>query len=152
MQIVENYPVTIFRNDTEKGVFYSVGLSKKDINGNYVNGYKNVRFKKGVEVANKTKIYIKKAFLDFYQKEDRTIDYIFITDFVTLEEVQQQAREAVSPYSKEDYELRDKILEEKVMNGIITESEAEYEKAKQAWHRDEISRNEFDEITDDLPF
>ena len=71
MQIVENYPVTIFRNDTEKGVFYSVGLSKKDVNGNYVNGYKNVRFKKGVEVANKTKIYIKKAFLDFYQKENR---------------------------------------------------------------------------------
>ena len=102
MQIVENYPVTIFRNDTEKGVFYSVGLSKKDINGNYVNGYKNVRFKKGVEVANKTKIYIKKAFLDFYQKENRTIDYIFITDFVTLEEAQQQARKEVVPYKEHE--------------------------------------------------
>lgn len=100
MNITNERAVTIFRNDTEKGVFYSVGLSKKDINGNYINGYKNVRFKKGVDVDNQTKIYIKKAFLDFYKKDNRTIDYIFITDFVTLEETQQQAREEIDPYKE----------------------------------------------------
>lgn len=85
MNITNDYPVTIFRNDTQYGTFYKVGISKKDINGNYINGYKDCRFKKDVQLEDKTKIYIKKAWLDFYVKDKKTIDYIFISEFETLE-------------------------------------------------------------------
>ena len=98
MNITNTYPVTIFRNDTQYGTFYKVGLSKKDVNGNYINGYKDVRFKKEVELADKTKIYIKKAWLDFYVKEKRTIDYIFISEFETLDNKIEESK--VDPYEQ----------------------------------------------------
>ena len=104
MNITNNYAVTIFRNDNEYGTFYKVGLSKKDKEGNYINGYKDVRFKKGVELADKTKIYIKKAWLDFYIKDKRTIDYIFISEFETLESKIEESKEVleskVDPYEQ----------------------------------------------------
>lgn len=81
MNISNEYAVTIFRNDSQYGAFYKVGISKKDVNGNYINGYKDCRFKKDVQLENKTKIYIKKAWLDFYVKDKKTIDYIFISEF-----------------------------------------------------------------------
>lgn len=87
MNISNDYAVTIYRNDTQYGTFYKVGISKKDINGKYINGYKDCRFKKEVQLEDKTKIYIKKAWLDFYIKNKRTIDYIFISEFETLENV-----------------------------------------------------------------
>ena len=58
MNIVTDRQYMIFRKDNEFGTFYKVGLSKKDMNGNYINGYKDVRFKKGVNLENKTIIYI----------------------------------------------------------------------------------------------
>ena len=85
MNIVTDRQYMIFRKDNEFGTFYKVGLSKKDMNGNYINGYKDVRFKKGVNIENKTIIYIKKAWLDFYLKDGKTRDYIFISEFETLE-------------------------------------------------------------------
>ena len=85
MNIVTDRQYMIFRKDNEFGTFYKVGLSKKDMNGNYINGYKDVRFKKGVNLENKTIIYIKKAWLDFYLKDGKTRDYIFISEFETLE-------------------------------------------------------------------
>ena len=104
MNITNNYAVTIFKNDTQYGTFYKVGLSKKDKDGNYVNGYKDVRFKKGVELADKTKIYIKKSWLDFYVKDKRTIDYIFISEFETLESKIEESKEVleskVDPYEQ----------------------------------------------------
>lgn len=93
MNIENKYPVTIFRNDNQYGTFYKVGLSKKDMNGNYVNGYKDVRFKKGVEIENKTKIYIKSAWLDFYVKDKRTIDYIFINEYETVSEAIEESKQ-----------------------------------------------------------
>lgn len=86
MNISNEYAVTIFKNVNDYGTFYKVGLSKKDVNGNYINGYKDIRFKKGVELADKTKIYIKKAWLDFYQKDKKTIDYIFCSEFEEVAE------------------------------------------------------------------
>lgn len=93
MNITNDYPVTIFRNDTQYGPFYKVGISKKDINGNYINGYKDCRFKKEVQLENKTKIYIKKAWLDFYVKDKKTIDYIFISEFETVEDTKAAAKQ-----------------------------------------------------------
>lgn len=81
MNVSNDYAVTIFKNENTYGTFYKVGLSKKDVNGNYINGYKDCRFKKDIQLENKTKIYIKKAWIDFYVKDKKTIDYIFISEF-----------------------------------------------------------------------
>lgn len=98
MNIEHEYPVTIFKNEYQGKVFYKIGLSKKDKNNNYVNGYMLVQFKNGIELENKTKIYIKKSWLSFYlNKDGNTVPYIFISEFETLQETQQKAKE--DPYA-----------------------------------------------------
>lgn len=87
MLVLDNYTKMIFRKDNEFGTFYQISLSKKDRNGQYINGYMNVRFKKGVNVPNKTKIVIKNAFIDFYlDKNNKTVPYIMILDYELVEE------------------------------------------------------------------
>ena len=75
----------IFRRDNDYGSFYSIGLSKKNEDGSYENGYLDVRFKKSIELENKTKININESQLSFYKKNngeyDTTVPYIFINDF-----------------------------------------------------------------------
>lgn len=85
MNITNDYPVTIYRNEKDNKIFYSAGLAKKDNEGKYITGYKDVRFRVGQGVSNKTKIKIKKAWLDFYVKDNKTKDYIFISDFEKVE-------------------------------------------------------------------
>lgn len=88
MHIKENEELMIFKND--KG-YYSIGLSRKDRNGNYFYGYFPCQFKKDVSVENKTRIKIKNAFMSFYLKEKETIAYIVITDFEIVEKRQNYA-------------------------------------------------------------
>ena len=87
MNINHEYAVMVFRRDNEFGTFYKIGLTKKNKDGKYINGYKDIRFKKGVNIPDRTKIYIKKAWLDFYVKDNRTYDYIFCSEFETLDNV-----------------------------------------------------------------
>lgn len=86
MQIISDKEEMIFRKDYNDRPSYSLGLSKKDKDGNYVNGYMNVNFKKGVDLQNKTKIKIKEAWLGFNAKDGKTYPYIFINDFNVVEE------------------------------------------------------------------
>ena len=100
MNISNKYPVMIFKSEYQGNKFYKVGLSKKDVDGNYINGYMPVRFKKGVELEDKTKIYIKNAWLDFYIKDKTTMPYIFISEFEKLEDTIENAKqkEELDPY------------------------------------------------------
>lgn len=93
MNIQNKYPVTIFKRENNYGTFYSVGLSKKNMEGNYVNGYMDCKFKKEVVLDNKTKINMKNAWLDFYVKDKKTIPYIFISDFDLVDTKQEQPKE-----------------------------------------------------------
>lgn len=93
MNIENKYPVMIFRNEFEGRALYNVGLSKKDQEGNYINGSIPCKFKKDVEVENKSKIYIKKAWLDFYRKDKQTIPFIFISEFEYVGDVIQESKE-----------------------------------------------------------
>ena len=91
MQVIDNYAKMIFRNDNEYGTFYKIGLSRKDRNNEYINGYMNVKFKKGVSLENRTKIYINKAFIDFYlDKNNNTVTYLMITEFSLAEEQKKE--------------------------------------------------------------
>lgn len=96
MNITSQYAVTIFRNDYNDKAYYRIGLSNKKQDGTYENGYMTARFKKGVELNNQTKIYLKSAWLSFYKdKENKTVPYIFINDFNLVEEEIAEAKKEV---------------------------------------------------------
>lgn len=79
--------VIVFAKEHNDMTFYSIGLSKKKMDGTYLNGYINASFRKGVVVPNKTKIEIKKAWLDFYvNRENHTVPQIFISEFDFMED------------------------------------------------------------------
>ena len=116
MNLEHTYPVMIFRRDTDTRTFYSLGLSKKKQDGSYENGYIDCQFKKGIELENKTKIYIKDAWLSFYKNKDNlTMPYIFINNFETIEETIEESKE-VDPFSiyteyGESIEIKDDFLD-----------------------------------------
>ena len=68
-----------------KFMTYSVGVNSKNQDGNWVNGYINCRFKKGVSVANKSKIKIKSSFFVAAKSGGKTYTHLMITDFDVLE-------------------------------------------------------------------
>ena len=83
-------PVKVFRKDKEYagGTFatYSVGVSSKDKDGNWVNGYLDVQFKKGVELGNKAEIKVINSFPTVREYNGKKYVSWFILDF---EEVSQ---------------------------------------------------------------
>lgn len=94
MNFVEGKKCNVFVNVVNGNVFYVIGLSKKDMNGNYINGTINCKFKKGTEPTEKCKIVIKNAWLDFYIKEverngkkaKETVPFIFINEYTNENE------------------------------------------------------------------
>ena len=86
MDIVSDKQEIIFRKDYNGKPSYTLGLSKKDKDGQFIHGYIKVNFRKGVELENKTKIKVKDGWLDFYKDEDKTIPTIFINEYDVIEE------------------------------------------------------------------
>lgn len=88
MNISSDKPYTIFRKEYKNTVFYKVGLSRKKQDGMFENGYVDIRFKGNPSIPNKTKIYIKDAFLSFYLTKDKhTIPYIQVMEWENVSEV-----------------------------------------------------------------
>lgn len=81
MNIETQNKVRIYRFDGQYGASYSVSLSKKKQDGTYENGFMPCKFKKDVELENKTDIYIKNAWLSFNLKDKKTYPFIFINEF-----------------------------------------------------------------------
>ena len=86
MNIITEQSYTVFRNDYNQYTFYKLGISKRDATGKWINGYIRCKFKKDVVVENKTRIYLKKAWLSFDLKEKETIPFIFVSEFETVNE------------------------------------------------------------------
>ena len=85
----------IFRREYNGKVYYSTGISKKDMNTNtYTSEYMPVSFKKGVDIPNKTDIIIKNSFLTFdkYKKEGEekptVIWKLFVMDYELKNELE----------------------------------------------------------------
>ena len=99
MNIENKYPVTVYRNENK----YTVGIAVKKKDGTYDNAYFPIRFNQGVKVENKTKIYIKNAWLSFYKWEYEgkkgTTFFIKCSQFETVDEV---IKENFEPINKED--------------------------------------------------
>ena len=71
----------IYRKEYNGRVFFETQLSKKDKDGEWMNGYIGIQFKKGVDVPDKTDIEITKAWIDFYVKDKKTVPFIFCLEF-----------------------------------------------------------------------
>jgi glutaredoxin len=93
MNLSNEFPVTIFRNEYEGKVYYKMGLSKKKEDGTYENGSIACRFKKDVSIEDKTKIYIKSAWLTFYKKDKETVPYIFVNGYETVGQAIENSKE-----------------------------------------------------------
>ena len=94
MNIVNENPVMIFKKDGQYGAMYSIGLSKKKEDGTYENGYIPCKFRKEVNIEDRTNIYIKNGWLTFYKdKNKKTNVYIFINEFTTVEDTINKSKE-----------------------------------------------------------
>ena len=104
---IEQCEVMVFRYDGQYGANYSIGLSKKDKEGNYENGYMPCKFKKGVDIPNKTKIKITNAWLTFNQKDKKTYPYILISDYELTDEAKEEHKQVVDSVKFDDIEVDD---------------------------------------------
>lgn len=83
----QDHPYMVFRKDYNGTPVYSIGISKKNRDGSYTNGYLVAQFRNKVELDNQTKIMIENAWLTFYlNKQGKTVPYIFINEFREIEE------------------------------------------------------------------
>lgn len=81
MTITSDKPEMIFRDDKGQYPRYSIGVSSKGPDGEWIRGYVPCKFKKGVELENMTKIKIKNAFYTVSKGEKYNFVSIMITDF-----------------------------------------------------------------------
>ena len=108
ISINSKYPEMIFRRDVNGYASYSIGLSNKRTDGTFENGYMKCRFKKGIDVKDRTKIIIKDGFVSFYNKNKETIPVLFITDFEEDKKVEEKKTEKVE---EDPYEAMGKEIE-----------------------------------------
>jgi len=95
--------VMVFAKEYQERTFYSIGLSKKGMDGNYINGYINASFRKGVVIPNQTKIEITKGWLDFYINKDKhTVPQIFVMEFETESQEAPEPQEEVQGFQQLD--------------------------------------------------
>ena len=92
MQVTHEYPLKVFKSKDKDT--YSVGLSHKNKDGEWVNGYLEVKFRKDTEIDLDKKIYLKDGWLDFYiadtGKYTYSRVYLFINKFEYVEDVIKQ--------------------------------------------------------------
>ena len=98
--ITEQTTVTVYVNErqTQNGSFktYSIGVSSKDKDGNWVIGFLPCNFRKGTDIANKSKITISNSFPTVRKYTDktgteRTEIGIFVLDYEVVEGGNQPA-------------------------------------------------------------
>ena len=79
----------VFRHDRNDKTVYTVGLVKKNMDGEYERAYILTKFRNGVELDNRTLIKLKDAWLDFYKVDNKTNIALFVNDFELVENAQK---------------------------------------------------------------
>ena len=90
MHIDENRTRMIFKYVNGDITTYKIGLSKKNQDGSYTNGYMNCRFPKDAVLEDKTQIKLIDAWVDFYVKDKITHPYLFINKYEIVESSKKQ--------------------------------------------------------------
>lgn len=93
--MTDGKPVKVIRKDgTSKSgnayTLYSIMYSYKQ-NDEWKNVFLDCTFRKGVDIANKTKIEIKDAFMTGSEYNGNTKPKLFVTDYAVVEEGEQKA-------------------------------------------------------------
>lgn len=112
-KIMTGQELYVFRNEYAGTTYYKVKLSKKNYDGTKSTCYKNIRFKKGVDIPNGTKIKVLGGFEDFYvppQDKFHPVFSVFITDFVVTEESNEVVKQALDDYNSSAYEYDENSL------------------------------------------
>lgn len=91
-----NGRVKVFRNEKDGNVWFNIGDSSKNVDGNYVYKNYNARFKND-EPTDKSRIEIKKGFMTYFKKNDNTI--VTTVQVMEWEYVEQQ--ESQSPFQQQ---------------------------------------------------
>ena len=74
--------IMVFRDDKGQYPSYYYSISRKNDKDEWESCYRPIRFKKGVEVENKTIISIESAFESFnISKEGKKFPYLMVTEF-----------------------------------------------------------------------
>lgn len=89
--ITDNKPVMVFRQDKTSAsgnayTQYSLGISSKNTEGNWVNGFIDCQFKRGVEVANRSQINISNSFFTVNEYNGKKYNRLFVLDFEVVGE------------------------------------------------------------------
>ena len=116
MEVISKSDEMIFRKDYNGRPVYSIGLSKKDKDGKYVNGYMTCNFKQGTELENQSKIKIKDAWISFYLKDKQTIPTLFINDFEKVSEPNPEHKEVQEMVNDEHYKTKIDTFEQVEIN------------------------------------
>lgn len=85
MKLTEDRSVKVIAKDRGNFTTYSLMVSSKDKDDNWVNGFIDCKFKKDVSVPNKAKIKINNAFPIVEKWNDKTYVKWMITDFEIVE-------------------------------------------------------------------
>lgn len=104
--VTDGRPVTIYRNEktTQNGgkfATYSIGVASKDRDGNWVNAFIDCQFKKGIDVANKSKINISNSFYAVNEYNGNKYIKLFIMEFEIVEQG-EAAKAPASPAPNDD--------------------------------------------------
>lgn len=73
--------VRVYRNDNGNYPRYSIGISSKNKDGDWVMGYMECKFKKGVELQDRDEIKINNSFFIVEEYQDKKYIKIMVTDF-----------------------------------------------------------------------
>ena len=117
-KIMADKEYMVFRSETNGKVFYKIQVSKKNFDGTKEVGYKNIKFKRGIELQDRTIIIPRAGFEDFYNKDKyTTIFTLFITDFDIVQNPVVDTANAINNYNNQ-------ISQEEVDNFFKDEEES----------------------------
>lgn len=100
-KVQAGYNYTVFKNENNGRAYYKIGIEQKQFDGQKIRGYMPVKFKKGVELEDKTRIKIKQGVENFYFKAEDTrhynpIFYIQINDFEIIDNKIEEYNQDIS--------------------------------------------------------
>lgn len=105
INIGETYKVKrkdIVKED-QQYTFYTIAVKKKDKDGSFVNGAKNIRFIDRADIQDGQMIKILDMYEDFYKKDYTTVFTLVITEYELVEPEEEKTiyLDALNEYEKE---------------------------------------------------
>ena len=109
-KIKPDHSYIVFRQEYNGGTHYKIPLIKTNANGEKTYGYKEVKFKKGISLDDRSIIVIRKAFEDFYVKNKNTITLLCILEFDLRPNKERETENALNNYrlnlNNSDYDIK----------------------------------------------